>query len=43
LKAEVERELRDELAGLSPEEAVVLSFLQRRLEAETESAPAEAA
>lgn len=31
LKAEVEAELREDLAGLAPEEAAVLSFLQRRL------------
>ena len=30
-KEEAEAELRDELGGLKPEEAVVLSFLQRRL------------
>jgi DNA topoisomerase-1 len=34
LKEKVEQELRDELSGLSPEEAMVLSFLQKRLELE---------
>jgi DNA topoisomerase-1 len=33
-KEEAEAELRDELGGLKPEEAVVLSFLQRRLDQE---------
>lgn len=37
LKREVEAELRDELAGLSGEEAVVLAFLRGRLERETAS------
>jgi DNA topoisomerase I len=31
LKAEIEDELRHELAGLAPEEVAVLIFLQRRL------------
>jgi len=31
-RAEVEQMLRDELSGFTPEEAVVLAFLQRRLE-----------
>lgn len=31
VKNEVERELKDEVGGLRPEEALVLSFLQRRL------------
>ncbi|WP_434623401.1 DNA topoisomerase IB [Azospirillum sp. B2RO_4] len=35
LKREVEAELRDELAGLSGEEAAVLAFLRERLERET--------
>ncbi|CAO3431400.1 DNA topoisomerase IB [Azospirillum endophyticum] len=35
LKREVEAELRDELAGLSGEEAAVLAFLRQRLERET--------
>ena len=55
LKAEVEAELREDLAGLEPEEAAVLAFLQRRLAREVaadataddggaaETAPAEAA
>ncbi len=34
-KDEVERELRDELTSLRPEEAVVLAFLQRRLSAKS--------
>jgi DNA topoisomerase I len=28
----VERELRDDVSGLRPEEALVLAFLQRRLQ-----------
>jgi len=32
LEREVERELRDDVAGLRPEEALVLAFLQRRLQ-----------
>lgn len=35
LKQEVEAELRDDLAGLSGEEAAVLAFLRERLERET--------
>ena len=35
LKAEVERELREEVGGLTSEEAIVLAFLQRRLQAES--------
>lgn len=35
LKQEVEAELRDDLAGLSGEEAAVLAFLRQRLERET--------
>ncbi|MFS2009124.1 DNA topoisomerase IB [Azospirillum sp. CT11-132] len=35
LKREVEAELRDDLAGLSGEEAAVLAFLRERLERET--------
>ena len=38
LKAEVEAELREELAGLQPEEVAVLAFLQRRLAREVEEA-----
>ncbi|WP_395396084.1 DNA topoisomerase IB (plasmid) [Novosphingobium sp. BL-8A] len=34
---EVERELRDELSSLRPEEAVVLAFLQRRLSAKSDT------
>lgn len=34
LKIEVERDLREELAGLNPEEAAVLAFLRDRLERE---------
>ncbi len=37
LKREVEAELRDELAGLTGEEAAVLAFLRQRLERETAS------
>jgi DNA topoisomerase I len=42
LKAEVEAELREELAGLKPEEVAVLAFLQRRLAREVEEAKAAA-
>jgi DNA topoisomerase-1 len=42
LKAEVEAELREELAGLRPEEVAVLVFLQRRLAREVEEAKAAA-
>jgi DNA topoisomerase-1 len=34
IKAEVEDELRDDLAGLQPEEAAVLAFLRSRLDLE---------
>jgi DNA topoisomerase-1 len=37
LKAEIEDELRHELAGLAPEEVAVLIFLQRRLSAAAEA------
>ena len=43
LKGEVEAELRDELAGLRPEEVAVLAFLQRRLAREAAAAGAKAA
>jgi DNA topoisomerase I len=44
LKAEVEAELREELAGLEPEEVAVLAFLQQRLAREVvEGAGAEGA
>jgi len=32
IEEEVKRELRDNVAGLRPEEALVLAFLQRRLQ-----------
>ena len=32
VEREVERELREDIAGLRPEEALVLAFLQRRLQ-----------
>ncbi|HEX6142095.1 MAG TPA: DNA topoisomerase IB [Geminicoccaceae bacterium] len=40
LKGRVEDVLREELGGLSPEEAVVLAFLQQRLDREVEAHPA---
>jgi DNA topoisomerase I len=40
LKAEIDRELRDEVEGLMPEEAVVLSFLRQRLERAAEGSHA---
>jgi DNA topoisomerase-1 len=36
-RAEVEQVLRDDLAELTPQEAVVLAFLQRRLSAKSEA------
>jgi DNA topoisomerase I len=39
LKIEVERELREEASGLTPEEAIVLAFLQRRLQSQVQSPP----
>ncbi len=43
LKGEVEEALREELGGLSSEEAVVLAFLQQRLAREVERRKAEPA
>jgi DNA topoisomerase-1 len=37
LKTEVERDLREELSGLDPEEAAVLAFLHQRLERERQT------
>jgi DNA topoisomerase I len=37
IKAEIESELRDDLAGLEPEEAAVLAMLQKRLSTDLEA------
>ncbi len=37
LKERVEKDLREEIQGLTPEEAAVLAFLQQRLAREAET------